>query len=156
LHRRDISPALYTVGEDERVVPLVLPREHPLASEVAVGHAKLALSEYQAQKEALEKEIEEDVFVASCFAERRKDGSVSSYTTWAEGVSSLLPEADEIILGYGSENDRTHLRVPWGAFQELAGGCLTEVSGLNPRRYRTGDWPSEQTLSALRGRHEVG
>jgi hypothetical protein len=46
---RGISPALYTTNDHGQVVPLSFPPAHPLATDVAVGHVMLAVTEYDHQ-----------------------------------------------------------------------------------------------------------
>ena len=58
--------------------------------------------EYNDQKELLDQIHEhtgEDLFVASFSAVQHKDtGRISSYSVWSEGVETLLPETDDIVL----------------------------------------------------------
>jgi hypothetical protein len=151
---RRISPALYTVDAAGKVVPFALPAGHPLASDVAVGHAMLALAEYEAQKEALKPRIEEDVFIASFKAMKREDGSVYSFATWTEGVPTLLPETDEVLLvadPVEEGQEREFLRVAWTTFVELAGEWLEREEGIHPARWRASGWPDEGVMRKLRG-----
>jgi hypothetical protein len=148
--RRSISPALYTVDENGEVVPLVLPHGHPLANDVALGHMKLALGEYQTQKEVLQARLGEDIFVASYLGVQRPDGSVLSYATWTEGVASLLPKVDEVALLSGDMNDPTVHRIAWSVLTEIAGAYLVRDPDLHPARFRAMEWPDPPTLGRLR------
>jgi len=143
---RSISPALYTVDGGGTVVPLVLPAGHPLAAEVALGHVSLAANEYKIQQDLLQQKLGDGVFVAS-YEATRKGELVSSYTTWAKDVPSLLPEVADIVMG-SSGADR--LIVPWQLALSLAGDALRREPGLDPPRWRTVHWPDEATLARLR------
>jgi hypothetical protein len=147
--RRSISPALYTVDDAGSVVPLVLAEGHPLAKDVALGHVKLAVGEYQTQKEILQARLGDDVFVASYTGVQAPDGSVFSYATWTEGVHTLLPETDEVALISGNMDDPTVRRVAWGRLVEIAGRYLTRVPNLEPPRWRVTEWPDAATLERL-------
>ena len=147
---RNISPALFTVDDEGKVVPLVLPAGHPLAADVAVGHVMAAMAEYDLQKAQLE-HLEEDVFIASYKGLKGDDGSVYSYTTWSRGVPSLLPETDQVVLGLApGQKGGEILRVPWQVLMEIAGGCLAREPDLDPPRWRTTGWPEETVIAKLR------
>lgn len=149
---RNISPALYTVDDDGKVIPLVLPASHHLANDVARGHLRLALAEYEAQKENLEAEVEDTLFVASCMGFRKDDGSVSSVSTWTKEleVSTLLPKTDDIALVYGDLKSPRVLTLPWAVVVQLAPGSLTQEPDMDPPRWRTGAWPDSKTMKRLR------
>jgi hypothetical protein len=148
---RGISPALYTVDDDGTVVPLVLPTGHALAGDVAVGHVMLAMSEYEAQKAQLDRRLGEDVFVASFQGLKSPEGKVISYTTWLKNVASLLPRTDQVFLGLGAGgNGKEVLRVPWPALMDVAADCLSQEPGLDPPRWRTKGWPTEEAIAELR------
>ena len=145
---RRLSPALYTVGEGDRVVPLVLPREHPLRTRVAVTHAKLAIYEYQGQKELVDQQHEQDgtdIFVAS-YMVREIEGNVVSLATWVENVDSLLPVADAVA--FGREGVPTII-VRWSDVQRIAGSCWERDPVLDPPRMRTLRWPDTAILAEL-------
>lgn len=147
--RRSISPALYSVDDAGLVVPLALPDGHALANDVALGHVKLAVGEYQAQKEVLQARLGDDVFVASYTGVQAPDGSVFSYSTWTEGVHTLLPKTDEVALIFGNMDDPTVHRVPWARLEEIAGRYLTRVPELEPPRWRVNEWPDAVMLERL-------
>lgn len=146
---RNISPALYTVDDQGTVVPLVLPPEHPLANEVALGHVRLAVAEYEAGKELLQKELGDDVFVASYVGIQRQDGRVTSYTVWTEDVPSMLPRAAEIAFVRQTDQDaRDVFRVAWEAVERE--GLLEPLPDSEPPRWRTKEWPNRKLLKRLR------
>jgi hypothetical protein len=148
---RSISPALYSVDSSGAVVPLELPADHPLRHDVELGHMSLAATEYETQKELLDKELGEDVFVATFAAVKNKDGSYMSYCTWAKDVPSLLPRTQQIALGDPkAQKSSKPLMAAWDDVLEGVGDCLVQEPGMNPPRWRTTRWPDESVLAALR------
>jgi hypothetical protein len=111
--------------------------------------------EYNDQKELLDKIHEstgEDVFVASFSAVQQKDsGRVTSYGVWAEGVPTLLPETDDLVLMRGNpQTDDIHVAASgsWQRVREIAGDLLQPL-GIYPERYRVTEFPTEQQLAAI-------
>lgn len=146
---RNISPALYTVDAGANVVPLVLPQDHSLANDVALGHLRLAMAEYEAGKDLLQEELGGEVFVASFIGVRREDGTVTSYAVWTEDVPSILPRTAEIALVEQLDTDAKNVfRVPWGAVEQL--GLLEPMPHLDPPRWRAQNWPQRDVLERLR------
>jgi uncharacterized protein YtpQ (UPF0354 family) len=145
---RRLSPVLYTVDDDGRVIPLALPPTHPLANDVALKQLVFASYEYGAQQEYLQQAVGDDTFVASMTAIQRDDGSTFSYTTWAEDVPSLLPRAD--LIFFAGEGDAKAFGVPWARVIDLVGDCLCLEPGHDPPRWRTDRWPDAVTLEKLR------
>jgi hypothetical protein len=148
---RCISPALYTVDTDGKVVPLVLPPQHALATDVAVGHAMMASIEYETQQKAHQQRVGDGVFVASFKAIKTDAGAVLSYTTWTQGVASSLPRADDVAL-VTPDGDRPAkvIRVPWKVLLMVAGGHLEPEEGVDPPRWRTKGSLDKRMLEALR------
>ena len=72
------------------------PNRHPMA---AAQHAET----YEEQQQRLQARLlatgqAEELFVAKVFAVQRPDGGAHTYTTWTEGVKTLLPPADVVLL----------------------------------------------------------
>lgn len=151
---RSISPALYTVDEEGRVVPFHVRADHAAAAAVAKGHLILAGTEYATQKGALEAKFERDgtdIFVASLTIVARDGALPVSYAVWTEGVDSMLPEADALAFVPQGSDSKPWL-VRWGDVLELVGADLKAVPDLYPRRLRTIGWPDAAKLGALRER----
>jgi hypothetical protein len=146
---RNISPGLYTVDAAGAVVPLVLPLEHRLFNQVALGHLLLATTEYQAQQQFLQRERGEGVFVAPFVAVQAQDGRVASYTTWTQEVPSLLPETDQIAFVIDPAGSPRVFRVPWAVAAARIGDCLVREPGTDPPRWHTARWPDPETLAAI-------
>lgn len=153
---RSISPALYTVDDDGRVVPLRVAADHALAARIHESEVHLAAVEYGAQKRMLEAQLEQrgqDVFVASySVVQRPDDGRVLSYCTWGENVDSLLPHTELVgfVGGDLESDDAWHFLVPWEAVEREAGDCWRPEPGLEPPRMRTVHWPDAELLERLR------
>src|SRR5262249_46032673 len=78
---RSVSPALYTVDADGRVIPYVGYAGHPLETRLRLAHERLAAYEYDCQKRALDELHEQrghDVFVASYQVFEQQGGAVKS------------------------------------------------------------------------------
>lgn len=146
---RRISPALYTVDGEGKVVPLVLPAAHPLAGDVAVGHVMMAIAEYDAQQPALQNHLGDGVFVASYKGLKGPSGAVFSYTTWTKGALSLLPKADHVALLTDPGKADAILRVAWQTLIDMVGDCLVQEPDLDPPRWRTTRWPEDDVLAKL-------
>jgi hypothetical protein len=111
--------------------------------------------EYNDQKELLDQihqQAGDDVFVASYSAVQRKDsGRITSYSVWSDGVDTLLPETDDLVL---LRADRAASKVEVAAassFQRVrdVAGNLMQPLGTYPERYRVARFPSEQQLTEI-------
>jgi hypothetical protein len=144
---RRISPALYTIDDDGVVIPFRRPDGAPLASELAIAHEKLALEEYDIQKNALD-QLDEDVFVATYTAYVR-EGRPLSRAVWTVDVPTHLPKTDVVVLlvpGAGEDDEpREVIEAPWDAVAHR----LKPVPGLHPPRFATLDFPDESERRRL-------
>jgi len=110
--------------------------------------------DYNEQKAALDrlhKKRDEDIFVASFTVVRHKDtGRAHSYCVWSEGVDSLLPRADLVMLYRPERAGEGPTTVPadWERACRVAGE-LMKPAGLYPERYRVMGFPSEEQLRAM-------
>jgi hypothetical protein len=148
---RGISPALYSVDDEDAVVPFVLPSDHPLAPDVAIGHVVLAMAEYNRQQQHLQAQIGNDIYVAPYKAVHADEGRVISYSIWSRGIPSLLPRTDEVALlvAPGDKHGEV-LRVPWRALVDAVGVCLVQETDMDPPRWRATRWPEDGVLHKLR------
>ena len=152
-----ISPAVYTVDDSGKVVPLVLARDHHLHGDVRRGHVILAMDQYAEQELRLHQMREKagtDLFVARYEVLTHDVLGVIGYTIWAEEVLSLLPVADVVfIVGGGNENDdpkdRYRFMVRWEDLMRIAGEWLRRVPDIYPTRFETLTWPDRKTLDRL-------
>lgn len=112
-------------------------------------------SEYNEQKELLDQvhaHTGENLFVASFSAVQRKDtGRIVSYSVWSEGIETLLPETDDILLRRADDaTDKISLAAA-GSFDRVRdiAGHLMQPLGTYPERYRVSQFPTEQQLTAI-------
>jgi hypothetical protein len=111
--------------------------------------------EYNDQKDLLDQihtKTGDDVFVASFSAVQQKEtGRITSYAVWADGVPTLLPETDDVLLLRGnpqSEEIQVAASGSWQRVREIAGD-LMQPMGFYPERYRVAEFPSDQQLAAI-------
>jgi hypothetical protein len=111
--------------------------------------------EYNDQKELLDQihqHTGEEVMVASFSAlQNKQTGRISSYSVWSQGIASLLPETDEVVLLQADPAaDKLHVAASgsWQRVRDVAGD-LMQPQGTYPERYRVRDFPSAQQLAAI-------
>jgi hypothetical protein len=111
--------------------------------------------EYNDQKELLDQintQTGENVFVASFSAVKHKDtGRITSYSVWSEGVDTLLPETDDVLLlrADGASPDvKVSAANCFNRVREVAGDLMQPL-GTYPERYRVVDFPSEEQLKEI-------
>jgi hypothetical protein len=113
---------------------------------------------YEQGREALQAEVgpeeEGGPFVAKAFPMQRPDGTAFVYTTWTEGVPTLLPAADVILLAEqptSSDGKPTFTRVRWDVVaEECADECWEVRPDLKPPMVQTIAWPSKEALAWLK------
>ena len=107
-----------------------------------------ALEDQKRLLDALHEKTGADVFVAShVVTKNNATGALSSYTTWSEGVHSLLPEAD-LIAFYRPATQETFL-VPWEAARAIVGHRMKSMD-LHPPRYEAAQPPDEAEFARLK------
>ncbi len=102
---------------------------------------------YSDQKAALEKRLareHRDVYVASC-GTMEKDGELSTWTSWADGVVALLPRTE--IVGF-APGDGEMLFVAWDDVVAVAGGRL-QAQAESPPRFLVESFPDATEWQAL-------
>jgi hypothetical protein len=72
---------------------------------------------------------------------------ILSTAKWIKGVDTYLPETDRVVLTIES-SEGGKPRAYDVAFDAIS-SRLTEVPGLRPVRYRTGDFPTNAELAPL-------
>lgn len=102
---------------------------------------------YAEQKQALEKHFERqgvDVFVAAFDFMQGDFGpdDVQSWCSWAEGVESLLPMTDVVILGRRDKNTSA-VAVPWRDIVRICGRDM-QATEDDPPRFRVNSFPVEE------------
>jgi hypothetical protein len=111
--------------------------------------------EYNDQKELLDQIHQQkgnDVFVASYSAVQHKDsGRITSYSVWSDGVDTLLPETDDVVLlraNRGAQKVEVAAASSFERVRDVAGDLMQPL-GTYPERYRVAGFPSEQQLAAI-------
>jgi hypothetical protein len=105
---------------------------------------------YADQKEMLDEIYDReliDVFVANFSGlQREEDGKLQTYCVWGEGVDSLLPKADYIML---PTKDGLAASGTWDDVADAVGELLQLDNELYPPRYRVREFPSPQHLEKI-------
>jgi hypothetical protein len=129
-----------------------LPKELTLRTLCLNLLRKRAAVDYDQQKKALESihaKSKTDIFVASYIVYKREDGSFFSQTVWPNGVDSLLPEADILVLGIDPKA-KNLLMLPWELSFPLLQDLMQCEEGLAPVRYRVRTFPDRDRIAKLR------
>jgi hypothetical protein len=153
---RYLSMVPYTTGPTGTIIPFELPAGDPLEPALRRAYHLLAGTEYHSQKDHLNALYDRDgtdIFVASYGSIRGKDGIERSYTSWGEGIDSLLPKTELLAIGgdgNGTEGGKWLALVPWEDVERIASGCLRLDPECDPPRYRTVRWPEPAQIAELR------
>ena len=95
-----------------------------------------------------------DIFVASATGVE-KDGQLMTYSVWTEGVDTLLPRTDLVVLSRLKDGQLGQtIFVPWDAATAML-SALMEPTDHVPVRYRARQFPDAQQWSALAAAHGV-
>ncbi|MCU9949730.1 hypothetical protein [Pseudomonas sp. PDM13] len=151
---RAISTGLYCY-EDGKVA--TYPVQHPLLqARLARMRYLTTKNEYDTQKHALDlihQENSTDIFVANyqLYAAQENPDQLFSIASWTEGVDSLLPRVDRLVLVRPNEDcsDAETRAVSWEQAMALLGDLLEEAPGFYPPRYRTLGFPEPSRAELL-------
>jgi hypothetical protein len=157
--RRDkrSDPVARSYATSSDVVPGE-PTEYPdRGPESAALHAQA----YEEQRVLLQKELAEmgqgdELFVAKVFVVQRPDGTAHTYTTWTEGIRTLLPPADLVLLVEQPPTPDTEPTMTWLRWDVTAHVCADTcwkvMPEFEPPRILTQDWPSPKQLDLLKSK----
>lgn len=123
----------------------------PAAALQAQMRLRSQAEDYASQRQVLQGQHEAegvDLFVADYTLARKDDGPLINYAVWAEGVDTLLPQADTIVMTYKDGEGYWHTRLPWATVQARF-GALMEATELVPVRYRVRHFPGRDLLHAV-------
>ena len=146
--------------EDGRWRPF-LPRKDSDAYELLCRHQVASFwRDYDEQKRLLDElhgkrgiEIHVAPFTAQ---EDRATRTLSTVTTWIEGVEALLPRAAQVVFATGDPANPTALgAVPWERVRDAA-GHLMEPTDHYPERWRVVAFPTGEQLAAMGLDREAG
>lgn len=146
---RRVSCALYTVDDAGQVISYVREGSDETALHVYEATVTFKGAEYAAQKELLDEHHKKsgiDLFVASFTGFRLDDGSLASYCTWTQGITSLLPQTDVVI--FRTERDG-FFTVEWADVLRIAAHALKAEPEYFPQRWRTLRDLREEEVRAL-------
>jgi hypothetical protein len=150
-----------------------IPREYATTSAVVPGPfnqypnrdpmaAALHAKHYEEQRERLYAKLaaqgrSDDLFVAKIFAVRRPDGGAHTYTTWTEGIKTLLPPADVVLLVEQPDEPDTKPAMTllrWDVTAQVcADDCWKVMPDFRPPRILTVRWPTPAQLGLLKSRN---
>ncbi|MFP3758187.1 hypothetical protein SB751_30390, partial [Cupriavidus sp. SIMBA_020] len=87
-----------------------------------------------------------DIFVATYTVYRRQNGELFSVSVWSDGVPTLLPETDIVVLYREATRQSAH--VPMAALRDACGDLMT-ATAHRPVRYEVTAFPDEARFAAL-------
>jgi len=105
--------------------------------------------DYQDQRallDELHKRDGTDIFVATYTVYRRQNGELFSVSVWSDGVPTLLPETDIVVLYREATRQSAH--VPMAALRDACGDLMT-ATAHRPVRYEVTAFPDEARFAAL-------
>lgn len=131
------------------------PVNHVMYPKLQEMRARYLQGEYAEQKTLIEKiqsrdDVEDPLcaFIATYSVLQKKDSSeILSYSVWGEGVDTLLPETDRVVLI--KSRDKSEGFVPWGRVLEVMGADIEEVPGLYPKRFRVREFPTAEQIAEM-------
>ncbi|MFX0573444.1 hypothetical protein [Nocardia nepalensis] len=157
--RHRLSPQGYTLDEDDTVVPFDRAGPHAQHHTAVRAGYQLALWEYAAQAEWLDKALKRDLEFTGYGLDMAIVGELNvagtnnqpySYTVWGKGVDYLLPAADYIMFASTDTDNNAVVicTVPLTAALEITG--LTPIPAMSPIRFEARFWPDETMLTQLK------
>jgi hypothetical protein len=93
------------------------------------------------------------VFVADYALAMPEQSPPFGYCVWTQGVPTLLPETDVVVLSNIAVeiSDHWEVIVPWADLLRVTGdACVVQEPALIPLRWRTVTWPDRRMLAELR------
>jgi uncharacterized protein YtpQ (UPF0354 family) len=152
-HERRITGVAFRLIDGEWA-PWLPPAEHPLFARFNMLRVQTVLQDYDNQKRLLSGRLQKegkDLFVAAYSAfQRQKTGDIRSYCVWSQGVPSLLPRTDLIVLMAPAEEGGAKQAASgsWERVQEVA-GYLMERQEVYPERFLVEGFPTAEELAEI-------
>jgi uncharacterized protein YtpQ (UPF0354 family) len=159
---RGISPAVYTTDDRGVVVPYESGGAGAVAHLVHLGHTKLLGQAYEDQKallDPLHARTGVDVYVASVGVVTHRSGPSLSWCTWGDGIESLLPKTDVVVVGGRSEGaENWTATLPFETARAIAGPLWTAGAvPFGPERVKaSGAMSQEQKKAFLAASRPLG
>jgi hypothetical protein len=106
---------------------------------------------YSDQQEILQKALGDDVYVASygLVSGKSDPDEWVSWTSWTEGVPSLLPITDTLALVRSPDRDPETLQVRWEHAVQVVGALMQPIDE-DPARFRVEQFPDAAQWAALK------
>lgn len=148
-----LSPVLYAANEEGLVAPLALDEDHPAFEVLARAHAAFAAKVYDDQAIALEAALHargEEALVGDCRVLDLPDGGVATVATFVEGIESLLPRTDLVMLAWEDRDQARFILVTRADLEVSCPRALVPLPDCEPPRLVTLEFPSPEALGALR------
>ena len=153
-HERGISGIALRLDGDEWT-PWLPAADHPLRNAFTLLRAHSLAGDYAQQKALLDKRHERDgvdLFVASYEAVKDETtDEVRSYSTWSEGVDTLLPVTDQVILIASDDKGlptKITAAADWDVVARHAGDLMQPADGY-PERVRVAEFPTSDVLDRI-------
>jgi hypothetical protein len=146
--RDPVSPAIYE-AHAESLTPFH--GAGTLANPTALGHALLAMTEYETQRMELDAGARADLLVAECQLMFHRDGDrPMTVATWGERVTTLLPIVDVVVVAGGDPISGWRFAIRWSDLAaKVQGSCFARDDSFVPARVRTIAWPDAASLRDL-------
>lgn len=147
---RPLTGCAVRLGSDGIWSSTLPPPGHPAHAPLWRLAASSRVEEYYEQKELLQPLYEADgvdVFVASFEAVVNDDGGGFTYAVLSNGVDTLLPDSDVIMLLPSEDADP--IRAPAAAMRAMLPHLFEPQPALYPRRWRVRAFPNASELRAL-------
>jgi hypothetical protein len=114
---------------------------------------KREATDYEQQKsylDAMFKLEKRDIFVAPYKVYRQDDGQLFSRSIWSNGVDTLLPKTDRVVLGIDAQK-KIMREASWNSLTAIVGSLmeLETDPAFYPVRYRVQKFPDEAQLAEL-------
>lgn len=133
-------------GEWEDWMP---PTDHPLYSrfkELADQYLGSLYADQKSLLDAIHEKEGTDIFVASYSGVRSETtNQLKTYCVWGQGIDSLLPKTDLLMLGSGGDKVKI---CKWDDVAKVAGHLMLEED-IYPVRYRVTDFPSDDLIATI-------
>ena len=144
-----LSPNFYVHSDGNW--SLFTPGDQSVAREARAVRYRREVMDYEQQKQYLEdlhKRESQDIFIASCQLLQLKDESLFTRCVWTNGVDSLLPVVDNLVLLIDIKAKEL-LSLPWDKAWPVLSPFLEKVPDLVPVRYRARTFPPVEQLRTL-------
>ena len=147
---RPLSP-LPLVLKDGKWTDWVPPKDHVSRAVYDQRSVQFFNTLYSQQKKLLDQVFKvegKDIFVASFTAVTNQQAKVtSSFCVWANGVDSLLPKTQIVVL-CAKQGEMT-ANGEWEHVQKIVGDLMEVDDSVYPTRYRVKGFPTAEQLEAI-------